>query len=781
VLLSRASLGPPAVVGVRASGPPPASLAGIFVVSAATLLLQMTFIRVFSAAIWYHFAFLVVSIALFGIGASGAALAVRPDRFRDPRWLGGGAVLFALSAVLAYVGTVAIPFAPFRIFQEPLQVAWFLLDDLLLVVPFFSAGATIALALRQWPRHVGRIYAFDLMGAALGPVLMFLVLPLMGARGAVALAALMGAGAAALLSPTRANRLASGFFAIGAAALVLAPGCLPDVRPDESKGVPQLERQGGRLVHSQWDPLARIDVVEIAGRAPVIFVDAAAATAMAPPARSDQARRELSALAFQMVQRPSVAIIGPGGGTDVQNALALGARQITAVEINPAIVDLVTGRYAAQVGHVFTDPRVRLVRDEGRSFLGRTPQHFGVIAFTLIDTWAASASGAFSLSENYLYTTEGLESYLEHLDPSGYLAITRWYYETPRLVAMAREALARLGVREPWRNVAVVNSRLRTLVLIKREPFTAADVAALRLRAALVGGTILHDPTADLAESEYGELLAAAHPTSWDKSDVLLVPASDESPFFFQMTRWRKLWSGLQRRTPDPGTLQPLAIPVAQIVLLTALAIGVLLSIGLLALPCLAGAPPPPGVGRWLGYFFALGVSYIVVEIVLMQRLTLFLGHPTYSVTAVLFAILLSSGLGSAWSGRRQGTAREVGGLLAWGLPLAIAFVAFAVPPLLRPLLGLPLPARMAVGMGVIAPLAFLMGMPFPIGIRLLAARGGRMIPWAWAANGCGSVLGSVGAVLGAMLGGFGVTLMSAGAIYAVAVLGIGRTPDRLE
>ena len=765
-----------------APSPPFSAQAGIFLVSAATLLFQVTFIRIFSASIWYHFAFLVVSIALFGIGASGAALALVPGRDRDSRLRALAPALFAVTAVGAYLGTARIPFSPFFILQQPIQVVYFLLYDLLLLIPFFFSGATVALLLRDWPARAGRLYAFDLVGAACGTVLLYLALPMLGARGAVAVAAALGALSAVLLASSRRERVGFAILLIALVPLVIVPRLLPDTRLDETKPVAQqLRMPGGRLAFSRWSPLARIDVIEKPDANPMIFIDAAAATPVAPPQRPADAHADVSALAFELVPNPSVAVIGPGGGIDVQNALALGAREVTAVEINPVIIGLVTGRYAEHVGRVFEDPRVHLVRDEGRSFIGRSRGRFGIVQLTLIDTWAASVSGAYSLSENYLYTTEALVSYLSHLDPGGCLSITRWYYEVPRLVSMARAALTRMGITDPSRHIAVVGQSLRSVVIVKREPFTETDAAILQQFAAAPGRRMQHDPSSSTAGGILDALLMTPDPALLiEHSEVALNPVSDESPFFFQMTRWRSLRLGVLREFTGRSFLGPLAFPVGQIALVVALGLGLLLSLVLLAIPLARGAVPKSGRWSWLGYFLALGVAYIVVEVVLMQRLALFLGHPTYSVTTVLFAILLFSGLGSAWSDRRRGTALEIAGLLRWALPAAILIVVFLVPMALRGLIGLALPLRVLIALLVIAPLAFLMGMPFPLGVRVLAARGGGHIPWAWAANGCGSVLGSVCAVLGAMLWSFSAMLLIAAAIYVYALARIFTVPDRL-
>jgi spermidine synthase len=767
-----AARAPVATVEPEATSAPPRSVrAAIFLISAATLLFQVAFIRIFSASIWYHFAFLVVSVALFGFGASGVALALVPDRAGDAARRAAAPALFAITAIVAYLGTVAVPFSPFLIAQDPVQILYFLIYDLLMLVPFFCSGSAVALILRDWPARAARLYALDLVGAACGTLLLFL-----------ALAAALSAVAAVLLAPSTRMRLIASTLLAAVVPLVLWPQLLPDIRLDRSKAVVQIEqRPGAKRVFSAWSALARIDVIEQPAANPMIFIDAAAATPVAPPQRPEAARADLSALAFELHPTPSVAVIGPGGGIDVQNALALGAREVTAVEINPVIIDLVTRRYRDFTGSVFLDPRVHLVRDEGRSFVARSRRKFDILQITLIDTWAASVSGAYSLSENYLYTTEAFASYLEHLESGGSLAITRWYYEMPRLVSLARAALERLGVRDPARHVAVVGQSVRSVLIVQREPFSPAQIAALRAFASQPGRRMLHDPDAAPEGSVFDALLLMPDPRPLiESSEVALDPVTDDSPFFFQLTRWKSLSLTSLRNFTPTSFLDPLALPVGQLALVTALAIGLLLSVGLLGVPLALGAVPKPGRWRWLGYFLALGIAYIVVEVVLMQRLALLLGHPTYSVTAVLFAILLFSGLGSAWSDRWRGSPGALGRFLAVAIPAAILFVTFAVPPITRALMGLPLGARMLSATLVIAPLAFLMGVPFPLGIRVLGSRGGGTIPWAWAANGCGSVLGSVCAVLGAMLWNFSVMLLAAGALYALALAGISRVRERL-
>jgi hypothetical protein len=673
--------------------------------------------------------------------------------------------------VLSYVVANAIPFSPFRIAQEPRQILFFAAYDVLMLIPFFFSGTTIVLLLRSHPARAGRLYAFDLIGAAAGTVLLFSVLPLAGARGAVALSALLGAIASVCLAPARRLRTLAALGALPCLLFVCMPRWLPDIRMDSSKPVRADIEHGAALVFSRWNALARIDVTERPHSRPMIYIDGAAATPVTPPLTPAMAQRDLSALACRLRPGASVAIIGPGGGVDIQNALALDASKVTAIEINPIILSLVRDRYRDYMGAPFDNPRVWPVRDEGRSFIARSRDRYDVIELTLIDTWAASVSGAYSLSENYLYTVEAFRSYIEHLSDGGMLSITRWHYELPRLTALARAALDEMDVEDPSRHVLVLTEGLRGLLIVKRGPFTADEMAQTHAYAASSGAHIEHDPLLAAGTGFYSQYLAAQDVRPFhDGATFALAPVHDDSPFFFQMAKWnRARWSQL-RSFGSGGVLEPLALPVAQIVLLSALVLGILLSMALLAVPLLARAVPRTGRWTWLAYFFALGLAYIMVEVVLMQRFALFLGHPTYSVTTILFAILLFSGLGSAWGDRRRGSVDRVVRPARWWLPVLIILVAFVVPPILRPLLGFPLTGRLAIAVLLVAPVAFLMGMPFPAGIRAAGATDARQVAWAWAANGCASVIGSVCAVLGAMVWNFSTMLVISAAIYLLAL-----------
>jgi hypothetical protein len=678
--------------------------------------------------------------------------------------------------------TNLIPFSPFEVANDPRQIGFFLLVDLLLTLPFAAAGFTVALILRTWPKYAGGLYAWDLVGASIGVLLLFVSLPLVGAPGAVALSSALGFAAATAFAAGR-TRSVWAVAALACVATAFTPGLLPDVRVDSSKPlIVETEQRGGEITFTGWNALSRIDVVERDGVDPMILIDSAAMTYIAPPGDDSPHRRNISTLAPRLLENPSVVIIGSGGGMDVQNALAFGAREVRCVEINPIIIDLVTNRYRDAVGGIFSHPRVQLVRDEGRSYIARMDGNVDLIQVTLIDTWAAGASGAYSLSENYLYTVDAFEDYLSRLTPSGMISFTRWYYETPRLVTVAREALERVGVTRPEKHVCVVQQKISTAFLVKRSPFTDADMAGIyRIVSDLPDTEVLYDPTRsgdpEGATNFFQQYLTAPDTQPLlDAFPVAIHPVTDDDPFFFQMARWSDLDFRALRSYTSQNFLEPLSLPAGQLALATALGLGILLSGILLTIPLAAGRVPREQRFGWLGYFFALGLAFIVVEVVLIQRFALFLGHPTYSVTMVLFAILLFSGLGSAFSARRSGAAARVVTPVLGGLVAMLLVFTFAVPPITDALIGLPLIARILLAVVFIGPVAFLMGMPFPLGIRTAGGSDAGHVAWAWAANGCASVVGSVGAVMGAMTWGFSAMLVVAAAIYAAALLGFSRS-----
>jgi hypothetical protein len=489
-------------------------------------------------------------------------------------------------------------------------------------------------------------------------------------------------------------------------------------------------------------------------------------------------------------------VIGAGGGYDVARSLAAGSRDITAVEINPIIANrIMRDRFAAESHRLYFRPEVRLFVEDGRSFVRRSTERYQVLQATLVDTWASTAAGAFALSENNLYTTDAFYDYLSHLTDDGVLAFTRWGFDPPReslrLITLAMDALARLGEKAPALHVIVVRDDASKLqgwgaqdtVLISRKPFTAVDVA--RTQEWLVNAKMeaVYSPGEGATSSSgapFAELLGSYDPTVfWRGYRYDVSAVSDDRPFFFYTVQPRDLWNFVMNANTESADYKVnRAVPL--LFALVAVSMGATLLI--LVLPRLllgSRLPAAPGVFVFLLYFLCLGAGYILIQIALIQKFVLLLGHPTYALTVIVFSMLVASGLGSFFSKRVvAGDDSRLTAVLA-GVALLVALLAFGAPPLVAAAAAWPLPAKMMVTAFAIAPAAFLMGMPFPSGLRRLEAWHSPSVRWAWSLNAAASVLGSAGAIVLAIYTGLRFTLLTGGALYLGAIVMVLMTATR--
>jgi hypothetical protein len=477
------------------------------------------------------------------------------------------------------------------------------------------------------------------------------------------------------------------------------------------------------------------------------------------------------------------AIIGPGGGVDVLRAVANGSRSVTGIEINPLIANtIMRGRYADYAHHLYERPDVHIHVTDGRSFVRNSGQQYDVLQMTLVDTWASTAAGAFALSENNLYTVEAFREYFEHLRPDGMIAITRWEFHQPRealrVVSVAMQALHELGVANPAGNFIVIaegdldEDGIPVAVLAKKTPFTPQEEQAvtdhLSRNPALVALYLPSQP----ASNPFSALIARNDPAGFARDYAYNVsPVYDNSPFFFFTLRAAQLWNPRSLANGIDWKVN-LGVAVLGMVLIISLLAVLAFLILPLALRASTASPVP------LLYFVAVGLGYILVEIAFIQRLVLFLGHPTYALTVVVFLLLLSSGAGSLAS-RRWLPQHRFSRIPLLLIAAAVGVYVFALPQLLHWLIGIAFPAKLLVSAALLVPLGFCMGMPFPSGLRALAvprssavgisSREG-VIEWAWAMNAASSVLGSVLAIVIAMELGLNFTLACGAIAYLLAI-----------
>jgi hypothetical protein len=815
------------------------TFSGLFLITLATLTYQLLLTRIFSVTMYYHFAFVAISVTMFGMAVGALLVYGRPAVFaadRLPQRLAQASLGFAIAIVASFLAHLWLPFRPEL---SPTGVATVVVTYAVLSVPFTFSGIVVALALTRFPEQVSSLYAADLAGAAVGCALLGPVLRLTDAPTAiVATAAVAGLGAVLFL-PAKAGSHAvpmspavptsPGGFRLQPEDQPLRRICVSitllfaafavvhtyAVRHDSAwlRLVWVKGRYEPRPIVERWNPFSRIRVIGDPARA--IRPSGWGFSAALPPALTARelhldidsyAGTELTAfdgdtatvehLKYDVTNvvhylRPSseVVVVGTGGGRDILSALVFDQRRITGVEINPSILELVNGRFGDFTGHLDRNPRVRFVNDEARSYLARMEDRVDIIQISLIDTWAATASGAFVLTENSLYTLEAWTRFLERLSPRGVLSVSRWYYadrpgEVYRSAVLAVAALRRRGVTRPQDHFAIVRASPPATagapdgigtILVSRDPLSAADLDTLETLAARLKFDIVQSPRtsvddtfAAIASRDRLPALLASYPLD-------ISAPTDDSPFFFHMLRLRDVFDA--RRWQDQGivSFNMKAVGVLGVLLVTV----VLMTTACIVVPLMRTrrGTSLEGAAPYLAYFVAIGLGFMLIEISQLQRLTIFLGHPSYSLSVVLFSLLVSSGLGSL------STARVTAPESAARRRLMLTIAIMAAFGLLTPLVthrfeASSTPIRIALSIALLFPIGFLMGMAFPLGMRLALRRAPLLAPWFWGVNGAASVCASVLAVVIAIGAGISAAFWTGTACYLGALAALTMTGD---
>jgi predicted membrane-bound spermidine synthase len=754
-------------------------LVGIFLLSGAGLLLEIALTRILAVVLYSHFAFLIVSTALFGLGLAGVQRALRPGaRTIAMAWrcLGfAGAVVVCL-AILDRVSLRLEALA-----QDPSQALRLLVYYLGLTAPFYLAGTVIVDLLAQERARIGRVYGSDLAGAALGAIAVVPLFFVCSGQVVLLVAALTGLAAGWALAPRAAAGQRRALLLGGLAAVALLPFAdrLFSLRDHPYKRSYYRDVRDGKIERSGWNPITKVDVARVNDAAKNFWIDGGSNQSLMlrnnGNYRGARNAKRWFALPYTFQRAPKAYIVGPGGGTEVLTALAYGATRVVAVELDPTIVREVTTTYSEFNGGIFLDPRVELVCDEGRSHLRRLDQRFDIIQQVANATPAALASGAINLSETYLLTVEAFHEYWDHLEPEGVLAIYRW--GSLKLFATALQMLRERGVANPELSLAALRGELggvttREALLLKKGAFRPLELGKIRQFARRHRAAIFYLPRDPRSLPWFRALIEARAPQQvYRRLAFDIEPPTDDRPFFNHFVRWRDLLGPPAHPVPELPFLGT-QTDRGQLILLFVLAESLVLAGLFLVAPLMVLARAgTPAAARWrtIGYFMALGAGFILIEIALIQRFTLFIGVPAYTITTVLAVLLVGAGLGSMLSDRL--VARR------WALPAALVAVALAVvlvtaaAALLFPVyLSSPLSARIGVSAALLLPLGLLLGLPFPLGLDRLGRSQPRLIPWAWGINGYATVLGSTLAVILALAGGFSMVFGWAAAIYLAAV-----------
>jgi len=719
--------------------------AAVFLITFSGLVFEIGLTRIYSATIWYHFAFVAISMALLGWGLGGLAVHLL-KRVWPPS--------VDKAAVFTLLYGIAIPYCLWILVKYPFELPRLPLYFVTPLVPFFLGGVALSMIFDLNRNGAGSLYFADLIGASLGAVSVSVLLQLVGGEVSLLLAAMAPMVASALLT-RRLRVIAAGLAAVllvfavtnrRTDAFHVIPGTIKAMRRQMD------ENPGSRITQSGWNAYSRIDAVE--GISPNflarLYIDSDAWTSIMPwDGRIDsvhEMRDSYRALPFHFNPGGETLIIGPGGGPDVVAALASGSRKVTAVEMNPLMIQFVR-HYGAQAGNLYDRPDVEVIQSEGRNFISRTDRKFDTIFLGFVDSWASVASGGLSLSENYLYTTQAFRAYFDHLKDDGVLVILRWDSDIPRLVA---NSVALLGPEAASERIAALMEKRRTstdpaqmLFMLRKRAFRPAETAELEAwplgNPLIVPGYPVPQPYTDLLNGKKSM-------KEWEAASPTLMGAVfDDSPFYFAIERPWGMPTAIARRL-----FQWLLAP----------------SVVLLVLFAAFGKPKHKALAPYaasVAYFSCLGFGFISVELALLQNMTLLLGHPIFTLAILLFTLLAAGGMGSALSTF----------VPPRGACLVVAVLgtieAIVLPRLVPMLLPLPLAARIFVAMALVAPLGFVMGMPFPRGLQSTGRGSLPATPFFWGLNGVMSVIGSVATVFVALRWGFQSAMLVGCLAYVLA------------
>ncbi len=787
-----------------------APLASVALVSCAALATEILLIRAFAVVHWHHFAYMIIGLALLGFGASGTFLALSQRRLlaRFPASYLANLAAFGVLVIASPALARAVPFQAEALLWDPWQYLWLVLTYLALAAPFFCAANAIGLALIAFRDRVGRVYAADLAGAGVGAATVLGLLAWLWPEDVLKVVAAAGFAAvfvgAVELGARRA--LWSGIAAAGVLALLALPDSLVRFEPGTYKGLSQALRvHGTHVLLERSSALGRISVIE-SPAVPLrfapglslnsiiepppqlgVFVDGdgmQAITAAAEPARLAFLAETTAALAWRVATPRKVLVPAAGAGLEILRARELGAVRLDALELDPQVAGLLAHEFRDYTGGLLDAPGVRLQVGEARGFLAATGERYDLIQMSLAGGTASGGLGA--LNEDYLHTVEAFRLYLGQLEPDGFLSVTRWVDLPPRdslkLVATAVASLESLGVPDPGNRLLMIRGLQTATLLVKNSEVTAGEISRLRAFC----DELSFDPVwfPGIAAGDTNRYVQLPAPWFHDGVRALLSaqraaftagyafdirPATDDRPYFGNFFRWdsfREAWAAKERGG--------LAVAEAGYLLLVATLLqAVIGGIVLVVLPLLLFAPlvRTPRALRWrvLGYFTGIGLGFLFIEIAFLQKLILLVHHPTVALALVLGTFLVAAGAGSAFAGRLAvGRSRRLLGTAVAVIVLLGALYAVSLDALITAMAAWPMVARAAAAALLMAPLAFCMGMPFPLALRALPEP---LVPWAWGINGCASVASAALATLLAVDFGFGVVLALALVLYAGTLL----------
>ncbi len=765
----------------------------IFLISFYILLLEILLTRIFSVLLYYHFAFMAISMALLGLGTSSMAIYFFPDFFsrKNTYNIIPWAFLLFASSLILIVFTILL--LKIEIYLTITSIFKLILLYISIFIPFFFGGLIISLILSHFPKKVSKLYFYDLIGASLGTVSVIPLLKLIGGPNSLIFISFIGLLAAIITSfyyKLKKIAIISIVFSIITLILLLIGIIYNPFTLDFTKGHP--DAIGNEIKEfSAWNAISRVDLFN-KGKSKYILIDSDAFTEVVKIDKTIKEKKQLTndlgALAYYINPNAKVLIIGAGGGVDVLRALLFNST-VTGVEINEIIVDdLMKGKLKNFSGSLYFRDDVNVIIDEGRSFIRRSNEKYDVIQMSLVDTWAATAAGAFTLTENNLYTVEAFVDYLNSLTDNGIFSNTRWEFakpqETIRLTAIALEALEKIGIKNPEKNIIIIKQNIQPLkdqrtpfigvanFMIKKSAFTKDEIDILEKKAEEYGFEVLYGPD-NSKNNIYNELIRSENKkTFYETYQLDITPTYDDRPFFFYTLKLKdalnffKLFSGEYEKEVHLKTNLGLFLLLITFIITFALA-SLFILVPLILKRFSDLRTNKLNKFMILLYFIGLGVGFILIEIILMQKFILFLGHPIYSLSVTLFSLLVFSGIGSLTT--KFTTEEKIKKHISINLILLLIVIIlylFLLPIIFNSFIVQKLGWRIIIAIILLLPVGLILGRFFPLGIKLIDKVYHNMIPWAWGLNGTTSVVGSVVALILAINFGFNLTLLIGTSFY---------------
>lgn len=768
---------------------------------------------------WYHFAFMAISIAMFGMTAGALLVYLFPsffDKEKMPERITLFSVLLSATVLFSFLTHLTMPFADPR---SPSGIFALGLNFSVISLPFIASGILITLLLTRMTSgedgdsDVSRIYAADLAGAGLGCLGVVFILKVADASTAILFAAFIATLGGLLFRPVRFLGTGLRRLVIGISCFMLLMTCIGGYVSTTGHAIFRLLFVKGlpdrNLIYEKWNSFSRVAVYDDLGTVPFgwgfsdalpadkkimqynLNIDANASTPVTHFTGNfdsvDYLKYDVTNIVHSVRKNSDVLVIGAGGGRDILSALLFGQRSVTAVEINDNIIGAVTKKYGDFTGHFDRYPNVHLVNDEARSYIARSKDSFGIIEISLIDTWAATAAGAYALTENGLYTEDAWQVFLDHLKPGGVLSLSRWYGngvpgEMYRMATLATQTLLDRGVKDPRSHVLVIKNdssdnivnpkwQIGTL-LISTLPFSDSDISALHAACKDRRFGIMVEPGATI-DTNYDHYFSPQYRSYLSSSVLNLSPTSDDKPFFFQMLSIVNVFN------PEIFTRKVFQMNIMAVVTLGGLFLIVLvLTISCIVVPLMVRAKKTNLQGSSLSFVFfsAIGLGFMIIEIAQIERFSVFLGHPVYGFTVSLFSLLISSGLGSL-STQSVTFERLRSRSIFWAISLLAVLVVAGIftPNVLHSFASSTTAVRILLAAVILAVPGFFMGMAFPIGMKSVSKRFDHITPWLWGINGAMSVFASVVAIILSMEAGITAAFWTGTVCYVIAAFSLLR------